>query len=194
VIRRLVRGGLVVMSVGVALVLGGCGSIATSPAAAATPEPTPWSPPADWVTVSTSDLGMQLTLPPWLITFDTLGTIFANKPPPAPGAEIPIQLMATPPGVDLQAEAGDDLVAWLEGRLGQQGRGIPVVTEVSLPAGPAVRYERIDRAGTPTAWRILAVAIRTPSGVAYLQIDGPPDAWPGHAADIERIPYLLRVR
>ena len=68
------------------------------------------------------------------------------------------------------------------------------MSEVNLPSGRGVRFERIDRAGTPTEWRILAFAIRTPSGVAYLQIDGLPDAWPGHAEDVERIPFLLRFR
>jgi hypothetical protein len=52
----------------------------------------------------------------------------------------------------------------------------------------------IDRAGTPTAWRILAFAIETPRGVAWLEIDGPPDSWAASADDLDFVPMLLRVR
>ena len=176
----------------VALVmLAACGSQTSSPAPAVAPSA---SIPDGWVTVSTADPALQMTLPPWLLVFDNMTAISANEAPLPGTTEIPIQLMATPPSADTQPGPNGDLLAWLETRLGDVGKGVPVVSEVTLPAGPAVRYERLDRAGTPTAWHILAFAIRTPSGVAYLVIDGLPDAWSAHADDIERIPFLLRVR
>lgn len=49
---------------------------------------------------------------------------------------------------------------WIKKRLDDPAKGVPVVTQIDLSAGPAVRYERLDRAGTPHAWHILAL----PSG------------------------------
>jgi hypothetical protein len=177
------------MTIAVTVVLGACGSQASLPGPVAVP-----TIPAGWVTVSTAGAEIQLTLPPWLVVFDNVNAIFANEAPREGESEIPIQLMAIPPGVDSDPGPGDDLVAWLDTRLNDPGKGVPVVTEINLPAGRAVRYERLDRAGTPTARHILAFAVRTRAGPVYLLIDGLPDAWPGHAEDIERIPLLLRVR
>ena len=171
--------------------LAGCGAQAAAPEPAAAPTT---AIPEGWVTVSTTGAEIQVTLPPWLQVFDNINTIFANEPPAQGENEIPIQLMAVPPGIDVDPGPGDDLVAWIDSRLDDPGKGLPVVTDVSLPTGTAVRYERVDRAGTPMAWRILAFAIRTRSGVAYLLIDGLPEAWPARVEDIERIPFLVRVR
>lgn len=171
-----------------ALALGlgivGCGAPGPTEAPA-------WTVPPDWVTVSTAGGGLQVTLPPWLVVFDNVNAIFANEPP-LPGGEIPMQLMLLPPGSEIQPGSGQDLGAWVAARLQGTGQGTPTVRRVTLPAGPAVRFERIDRAGTRTAWRFLAFAIETPAGVAYLQLDGPPDGWAAREADLERIPTLLR--
>ena len=85
-------------------------------------------------------------------------------------------------------------MAWIDSRLDDPGKGLPVVTDVSLPTGTAVRYERVDRAGTPMAWQSSRSPSARRSGVAYLLIDGLPEAWPARVEDIERIPFLLRVR
>ena len=180
--------GLRVVTVAAIMVVAACAAPASSPE----PVSVPTIPPG-WVTVSTAGAEIQLTLPPWLVVFDNMNAIFANEAPRPGEKEIPVQLMAMPPGIDFDPGPGD-LVAWIDTRLGDPGKGVPVVTEVNLPAGPAVRYERLDRAGTPMAWHILAFAVRTQSGVVYLMIDGLPDAWPEREADIERIPLLLRVR
>lgn len=182
--------GLRAMAVAAAVVLAGCGSQARSPAPVVAP---PTIPPG-WVTVSTPGAEIQLTLPPWLEVFDNMNAIFASEAPRPGENEIPIQLMAVPPGVDSDPGPGGDLVAWIDTRLDDPGKGVPVVTPVNLPAGPSIRYERLDRAGTPAAWHILAFAVRSRSGVVYLMIDGLPDAWPARAEAIERIPFLLRVR
>ncbi len=179
------------LAVVAAVLLAACGSRTSSPPPIVAATPTI---PDGWVTVSTTDPAIQMALPPWLLVFDNMTAIFANEAPPPGTTEIPIQLMAMPPSANTQPGPNGDLVGWLETRLGEAGKGVAVVSEVTLPAGRAVRYERIDRAGTPTAWHILAFAIRTPSGVAYLMIDGLPNAWPARAEDIERIPLFLRVR
>ena len=180
-----------VIAVAAIMVLTGCASQPTTPIPGAGTTP---AVPDGWVTVSTAGAEIQLTLPPWLQVSDNTNAIFANEPPQPGANEIPIQLMAVPPGIDSDPGPGQDLVAWVDARLDDPGKGMPIVSQVDLPAGQAVRYERLDRAGTPTAWHILAFAIRTRSGVVYLVIDGLPDAWPAHAEDIERIPLLLRVR
>jgi hypothetical protein len=184
----LARRRLRVVTVAAAVVVTAC----AAPAPSSDPVVAPTIPPG-WVTVSTTGAEIQLTLPPWLHVFDNMNALFANEAPRQGESEIPIQLMAIPPGIDSDPGPGGDLVTWIDTRLDDPGKGVPVVTEISLPAGPAVRYERLDRAGTPMAWRILAFAVRTRSGVAYLMIDGLPDTWPGRAADIERIPFLLRI-
>jgi hypothetical protein len=182
------RSGLRRGALGLGLALGvvGCGGPGPSDAPA-------WTVPPDWVTVSAADGGLQVMLPPWLVVFDNVGAIFANEPP-LPGEQIPMQLMLLPPRSEIQPGPGQDLGAWVASRLLGTGRGIAVVRRVTLPAGPAVRFERVDRAGTATAWRFLAFAIETPAGVAYLQLDGPPDGWAAREADLERIPTLLRFR
>jgi hypothetical protein len=91
----------------VALVVAACGSQVMSPAPAAQ---VPVAPD-DWVVVSTAGAELQMTLPPWLGVFDNSGAIFASEAPPPGTTEIPIQLMAVPPGMDAAPEAGGDLLA-----------------------------------------------------------------------------------
>lgn len=182
------RPGLRVATLVAAALVAACGSQA---AAIEPPAAPPAAIPEGWVTVSTMGGELQITLPPWLLVFDNNGAIFANEAPQPGENEIPIQLMAEPPGIDSDPGPGGDLVAWIDARLDDPGKGVPLVTRVSLPAGPAVRYERLDRAGTPTAWRILAFGIQSRTGAVFLVLDGLPNAWLAHAADIEQIPFLL---
>lgn len=172
----------------VVAVVAACGGRGPSeaPAAVATVPP-------DWVTVSSAGGDLQLTLPPWLVPFDTVGAIFANEPP-APGAPIALQLMALGAGSAEQPASADAAAAWIDAKLRDVGSGMPVVTRVGLHAGPAIRYERIDRAGTRDEWHIVAYAIRTASGYAYLQIDGSPDGWRRRASELDWIALLLRAR
>lgn len=168
-------------------VVAGCTEAIVEPA----PAPAIATVPPGWVTVSTSMPGVTLTLPPWLVPFDTLNVIFANEPPP-PGGPIAIQLRASGPSIDGPA-GGQDVVKWFDSTLADPGSGAPAVTRVLLPAGPAIRYERIDRAGTRNEWHILAYGITTPSGFAYVIIDGSPEGWRRRAADFESIGRLVRV-
>jgi hypothetical protein len=174
-------------------VVAAAAAIAACSGTSATPEPAPAvaTVPPGWVTVSTSTRGLQLTLPPWLIPFDNVNVIFANEPPP-PGGPIAVQLRASGPSID-GPRAGEDVARWFDATLADAGAGAPMVTRVALPAGPAVRYERIDRAGTIQEWHFLAYGISTPSGFAYVIIDGSPGGWRRRAADFEWIARLLRV-
>ncbi|MCJ7711803.1 MAG: hypothetical protein MUQ32_13350 [Chloroflexi bacterium] len=139
-----------------------------------------------------SDAGdLRLVLPPWLAPFEKTGAVFANEV--VEGGGQGIQLMAEGPlTADPQPGLGGS-ERWLEQRIESPGSGMPVRSKVQLPGGAAVRMERVDRAGTPLAWRFDAYAIETPAGTAYLVIDGPPDAWVGHEDDLARIPLLLRT-
>lgn len=179
-----------------ALTLVGCDSAAPT----AAPEATTWSAPPDWVVVATDGGDLHLTLPPWLVAFDNRGAIFANEPP-EPGAEIPVQLLAKGPDRAAQLEFGTNLVAWIELHVSgtaqgttNPGEGRPSVTGVRLPAGPGVRYARIDRPGTALEWRFLVFAITTPTGLAYLQFDGTAAGWAERSAEFDRIAQLLRTR
>jgi hypothetical protein len=174
----------------VAVLLAACGSPLTSPA----PAVPAWTPPPEWVTVSNAESTFQLTLPPYIQVGDRRGAIFANEAPPPGESEIPIQLWAQGPIIDDGPRAGEELDSWVERRLDSRVKGVPTVTPVSLPAGDGIRYDRVDAAGTPNAWRIVVFAIETPRGAAWLMIDGPPDEWAARANDLERIPTLFRVR
>lgn len=168
----------------------GCGSPASSvPAAMPT-----WTPPPDWVTVTNVEGSIQLTLPPSIRVGDRQGAIFANEAPPPGTSEIPIQLWAEGPILDGAPGAADDLAAWIDRRLPSPVRGSPIVTRISLPAGSGIRYERLDAAGTPNEWRIVAFVIETQRGIGWLMIDGPPDEWAERAEILERIPFLFRIR
>jgi hypothetical protein len=180
-----IRGGAV------PLVLVGILLAAACSAEAEPPLPTVPPVPAGWLEATNGDL--SLTLPPWLVPFDTTASIFANEVV-EPGAEW-IQLMAEGPRTaDLQPGPNESLEHWLRGRIDiGPGLGQPTIRQVNLPAGPTVSIERVDRAGTRLDWQIAAYAIRTPRGVAFLQIDGPPDKWPAREADLALIPWLVRV-
>ena len=163
-----------------------------SPSATREPQPAAWTAPPGWVTVS-SGTAIQLTIPPWLVVWDTANAIFANEAPPAPDADVPMNLAAFPPRGIEQPAVGQDLGAWIDSRLRVPGQGVPAVTRVVLPAGSATRYDRTDREGTPTAWRVVAYAIEAPAGVAFLELAGPQDAWTDREADLDRIPFLVRI-
>ena len=135
---------------------------------------------------------LSLDLPPWLVPFDTTGAIFANEVPD-PGGHW-VQLMAEGPrSAEPQPAAGESLERWLLRRLESPAAGQPAIHQVDLPAGPALQVERVDDAGARFAWRFAAYAIHTPFGVAFLQIDGPPDTWIGREDELARIPWLLRA-
>ena len=179
-----------VIAVIVTAVVTACGSSVASPAPAAPA----WTPPPEWVTVSNAEGSFQLTLPPYIVVFDSRGAIFASEAPSPGQTAIPIQLWAEGPLIGGAPGPGDDLVAWIDGRLDSPVKGVPTVTRVALPAGEGVRYERVDADGTPNAWRIVVFAVETPRGAAWLMIDGPPDDWAARAEDLEWIPTLFRVR
>lgn len=180
---------LLLCAVAAAGVAAACGS----PTATPQPNAAIWTPPSDWVTVSTVEQNIQLTLPPYILPFDTHGAIFANEAPPPGSTEVPIQLWAQGPVIDDGPRPGEEFVAWVERRTQNPAQGVPTVTAVSLPAGSGIRYDRVDREGT-WSWRIVVFALQTPRGAAWLMIDGPPDEWAARADDLERIPLLFRVR
>jgi hypothetical protein len=173
-----------------AAVLAACGSPVTSPA----PNAPAWTPPPDWVTVSDDAGSIQLTLPRSIEVFDRRGAIFASEAPPPGETDIPIQLWAQGPIIDDHPRDGESLVAWVERRLANPGKGVPTVTPVALAAGDGIRYDRVDSAGTDHPWRIVVFAIETSRGAAWLMIDGPPGEWAARAHDLERIPMLFSVR
>jgi hypothetical protein len=177
---------------GVALLLltlvAGCNEAAVAEAPTPVPAATMPVPPAGWTWVAGDNGGMRLALPPWLAAFDTKGAIFANEVPAGEGLQLLADGRPEP-----QPAFGEDLRRWMAARLADVGTGEPVFRDVLLPAGPALMLERIDRGGTAMAWRHRAWAIRTPAGVAFLWIDGPPGAWDPHLDDVERIPVFLQL-
>jgi hypothetical protein len=177
---------------GVALLLlalvAGCDEAAVAEAPTPVPAATIPVPPEGWRWVAGDDGGMRLSLPPWLEAFDTRGAIFANEVPAGEGLQLLADGRPEP-----QPAIGEDLRTWMAARLADVGTGVPVFRDVLLPAGPALMLERIDRGGTAMAWRHRAWAIRTPGGVAFLWIDGPPGAWDPHLDDVERIPMFLQL-
>ena len=118
--------------------------------------------------------------------------IFANEV--VPGGGQGLQLMAEGPTTLDLPPSRDEMGPWLRRRVEWPGAGPGEIGVERLPAGDAVVLRRIDRAGTPQAWRLAAYAIDTPAGIAYLLIDGPPDAWEGREDDVARIANLLQAR
>jgi hypothetical protein len=153
---------------------------------------TPTAPPG-WIQTVGGGSDLRVTLPPWLVVFDTTGAIFANEVVGAGGQGL--QLMAEGPATaNPQPRTGEDLARWLERKVGgAQLGGTPTFSYAELPTGRAVHLQRLDRAGTGTAWRISAYAIPTLHGVVFLMIDGPADAWAAHEDDARLIPSLIDV-
>lgn len=166
------------------LVLGGC---ASEPL---TTIQTPPTQPAGWITTASETRDLRLTLPDWLVVFESSGAVFANEVRPA--GEQGLQLMAEGPRTATPGpRSGENLRLWIERKVGAPGQGRPAFESIRLPSGPALVLGRVDRAGTPTAWRIMAYAIETDFGVAFLMIDGPHDMWAGHEDDVLLIPHLV---
>jgi hypothetical protein len=144
---------------------------------------------------------MRLMLPPWLIVADTRNAINAMTAPPAPGAESEFSLFAVEPGMSigpqepLQLGPGEDLQTWItEWFQDPTLEVVATTTVVTVPAGVAVRYDGVEGPGTPTARRVVALALTRPNGIAYMHVVGLAAAWPAHEADIERLVRTFWVR
>lgn len=157
---------------------------------ASPPAPRPTTPPG-WTTVESSAGGLWVDLPPWIVAFDTSGSVLANEPPREDGTWI--QVLAMPPDpAGPQAASAAEAQSWLEDQFDSPNAGPATVRTVDLPGGSAIRFDRVDGAGTPQARRFNAYAFQTPTGLALLVIDGAVDAWTGREADLELIPQLIR--
>jgi hypothetical protein len=157
--------------------------------------------PADWVVVTTADGTMQLTLPPWLIVIDNRNAIHAQTAPPAAGAESLFRLFAVEPGMSigpqkpLQLGPGQDLETWITEWFRDTNLEVTATTTVvTVPAGVAVRYDGVEAPGTPTARRVVALALTRPNGIAYVHVVGPVAAWFAHEADVDRLVQTFWVR
>lgn len=154
--------------------------------------PSPESAPSGWTRVASGSGDLEVHLPPWLVAFDTSGAIFANEV--TRDGTRGLQLLAEgPETAELQPAPGDAIETWLAARIDAPGAGVATIEQVTLPARAAVVIRREDRAGTATAWRLVAYAIRASAGVAFLLIDGPPERWAGLEADATAIARLLSL-
>ena len=135
-----------------------------------------------------------MALPPWLVAFETSGPLFANEPP-AFGARRFLELIAEGPRTaQPQPAAGQPLDDWLWSKIGPRvNRTGGLVRAIDHPSGPGVAIELVREPGTAQARRLAAYAIRTPAGVAFLLIDGPPESWAGHEVDAALIPVLREL-
>ena len=149
--------------------------------------------PAGWVEVVNTQGTLRVVLPPWLRMEDNHGAIFAKEPPGTSPGSMTLWVQG-PQGIEDEPSPGQDFAAWIEGRLQSNGGGEPVVTPVHLPAGRGVRYDIIEGRDGPQPWRTIVFAVQGPSGVGWLQVSGPADAWPPHLADVDRLALLLRFR
>lgn len=181
----------------IVLVVAACGASGPSASAPAPAQTIPARPavPAGWTSVASGAGDLRLVLPPDIESFETSGPIFANQPPPSTGGEW-IQLLAEGPRtVELQPGEGESLDQWLERRwlAGEPLRGETTIRSVLLPAGEAVELRTTLEPGTAHERAVILFAIRSPAGVAFLAIDGPPDQMDARAADLALIPMLLEI-
>ena len=146
--------------------------------------------PADWVELHGAG-DLWLSMPPLLVPFERSGAVFANQVVPA--GDQGLKLLAEGPRTATPQPEREGAQRWLEERITAPDAGPAIVRDGFLPAGSAIRIERVDRVGTSTAWRLVAYAISTPHGTAYLLIDCPPEAWTGRDADLALIAQLVRT-
>lgn len=170
------------LALSAALVLAACGAVEPS----ATPVARPTTP-ASWATFTSAAGDLRISLPPWIRPFDEG---FANEGPASPGAPFIQLTYGGPASTEQQPGPGQDLRAWLQERLGRAPAPV-TARSVLLPAGPAIELTRIDPA--PNPWRVLAYAIRTPSGIGVLIIDGPADRFADREAELALIPWLIEL-
>jgi hypothetical protein len=173
----------------IALLVVGCGAPLPAP-------PASIEVPAGWRTVANARGTLELTVPPWLTDVHDLSAgLLVESAPPAPGAETAWRLLLLEPDTEgTKIPPGLTVEAWFRARLGEEpGMGVLRLTEVSLPAGAAMRGDNAQAGGDPAAWRVVALALPRPTGVAYLQLYGPAGAWSERTADIERVLLLVRL-
>jgi hypothetical protein len=173
----------------IALLGVGCGSPVPAPAASI-------EVPAGWRAVTNARGTLELTVPPWLTDVHDLSAgLLVESAPPVPGAETAWRLLFLEPNAEgTMIPPGQSVEAWFRARLDEEpGMGVVRLTEVSLPAGAAMRGDNAQVGGDPAAWRVVALALPRPTGVAYLQLYGPAGAWSERAGDIERVLLLVRL-
>lgn len=149
--------------------------------------------PEGWPTVTSGRGDLRLSLPPGFGVGDASGAIFANRIPGDDGRWV--QLMAEGPRAQDFPPPGPDepLDDWVERRwLGsEEPLELPTTRTLLLPAGEALEWRGTIRADPVRT--LLLYAIRTPAGVAFVAIDGPPEEMELLAADIDLILHLLEV-
>jgi hypothetical protein len=195
--RTLISRGLPLLA---GMLVGACTAIQTPPPP--TPEPAALAIPADWVTFTSGAADFRVALPPWLVRPGSPDIVpgesglWANEPLAAGEAAASmtrVELRVNGPGSLGDPPEDQDLPAMLRFMHGSETAGVPVITRVVLPAGPAVRLERVDLRGSPEALHLLAFLIETPAGLAYVQVHGYEFAWHERAADVELIVQGLRI-
>jgi hypothetical protein len=151
--------------------------------------------PPGWEVVTVVDFGgiatASLALPPSFHATDHPPAGVDNRADALTRDGLTLQFEG-PRNPDSQLRPGEDLHGILERRLDSDGKGEPTYTNIELPAGPAVRVDRVDQRGEGT-FRIVCYAIRMPVGTASLLFDGQLAAYAGHELEIAQIAMRIAV-
>lgn len=147
--------------------------------------------PDGWTLALAYPQDIRVALPPYVVPFQTQGSIMANEDPA--GNTSWLQVMAAGPGDTIQPANGESLETWVLNKVSTGPHDAVHVRNVLLPSGPSVEVRTTYSPGTPDETPILAYAISTPEGYAFLQISGRPKDFADHAADIALLPYLVET-
>jgi len=148
--------------------------------------------PGGWHRVVSGSGDLELVLPQDIVASETSGPIFANERPD--GSSAWIELVAEGPLTAApQPEEASSLAEWLERRwLDQRELRSPIAERVVLlPAGEAIELRARFAGGATGERSIIVYAIRTPEGVAFLSIEGAPEALAARASDLDLIAHLM---
>ena len=147
--------------------------------------------PDGWTLALDYPVQIRVALPPYVTPFVTQGSIMANEDPG--GNTSWLQVMAAGPGQTEQPAEGEPIETWMLSRISNGPHDPVQVRNVLLPSGPSVELRVTFSPGTTDETPIVAYAISTPEGYAFVQISGRPEDFRNHASDIALIPHLVET-
>jgi hypothetical protein len=179
----------------VSATLAGCAApVSTEPDILSRPDV-----PQGWLTISSDEGDLRLTLPPDFEAVSTVSGIVA-QPPIQDSGRSNLEVWAASPAALVQPRGSESVRGWLDNSgfapVAGDVSGLTDVDQISerqveLPAGRALEVVFVIQPETDAAVRLVIYAIETADGIGVLRINGsPPSRLEERTRELLLIPLL----